>query len=444
MRLSWIIITTVVWGWIGVSPVRGDPARARELLELSAEALKNVQTLTADVEVGATEGFANYLPHAKGRLIVGRIAEDGSQPARRANPFEFRFTGKGRVTGNADEIEFDVIYRDRRFEWMNDEQKEQRIRFERIAGRDNEVRLAKSFLLDHLFGADPLAAELKSENMEMVESKTIDGQSCDGVKIPQGKTGRYMIIYIPRSDFIPRRIEQGIDMANSPISGTEYKQLTNVRVNEPLPDSAFEMPIPPGYSADPNPARAIRPAQPPQTQVNPDATPRRPLATPFELSDGDGNTVRLQDLRGKVVVLDFWGTWLPESARQGMGVMQQVHEHFGDGDVLCFGVNFRERDPEKAKAFFKDGGFTYGVLLGGDKVARSYGVRQFPTIYIIGKEGEIVEVVNGYKEGVTEQHVIKAIEDYLAEDNTPGTTNAPTTQIPSAPAGAGGASGGGG
>ncbi len=440
MRLSRIIIATVVWGLLGGMPAKADPAKARELLELSAEALKNVQTLSADVEVGATGGFANYLPHAKGRLIVARLSEDGLR-IRRANPFELRFTGKGKVTGNSEELAFDVIYRERRFEWMNDEQKEQRIRFERIAGRDNEVRLAKSFFLDHLFRSEPLDAELKSERLELVASKTIDGQSCEGVKIPQGKTGRYMIVYIPRSDFIPRRIEQGIEMANSPISGTEYKQLTNVRVNEPLPENAFDMPIPPGYSADPNPARSVHPAQPPQAQVNPEAKPRRPLATPFELTDGEGGTVRLQDLRGKVVVLDFWGTWLPESARQGMGVMQKVREHFADGDdVLCFGVNFRERDPEKAKTFFKDAGFTYGILLGGDKVARSYGVRQFPTIYIIGKGGEIVEVVNGYKEGVTEQHVIKAIEDYLAESDASGTSS-PTTGLPVSDGGE--ASGGG-
>lgn len=430
-----LTVGTIVWGvmlsggasvanaggaaeWLDAG--QRDPERARELLRLASDALKNVQTLQAEVEVGATEGFAAYLPAAKGTLVVGRIVSDGGPRRVLANPFEFRFTGKGKVTGNAEsELAFDAVYRDRRYEWMNDEERQQRIRFERVAGRDNEIRLAKSFLFDQLFSENPLDAQLKSEQIELADTKVVDGVPCEGVRIPTGSAGRFTVYYIPRTDFIPRRIEQGVAGSASPISGTEFKELRKVRVNEALASNAFEVALLPGYSEDPNPAR-VRPVQatPSEGEVNPNAIPRRPLATPFELSDDEGKPVKLSDFQGRVVVLDFWGTWLPDSARQGMDVLKAVQEHFEDGPVACVGLNFRERDREKAVAYFREKGYTYTLLLGADDVARSYGVRQFPTIYIIGFDGEIIEVVNGYKEDATVPAMIETIEKYLAERAT--------------------------
>ena len=411
-----------------------DPQAARELLQLSAGAVENLQSLTAEIELGATGGFASWLPAGEGTLIVARAVRD--RPGRApAQPFEFRFTGKGKVTDKTAAREFDVVYRDRRYEWMNDDAKEQRIRYERIAGRDPEVRLAKSFLLDQVFTGEPYKAMLASDEIELSESKTIDGVLCEGVRVPVGKSGRYTIFYIPRTDFIPRRIEQGMDSPSAPISGTEFKELHHVQINVPLADSALEVPILTGYTPDPNPAR-VRPPTPMvrPNEVNPDAKPRKPLATPFELTSAQGEVVALSSLRGKVVVLDFWGTWMPESARAGMGVMQALSEKFEGKPVEVFGLDFRERDADKARAFFKDNGFTYNMLLDADGVARSYGVRQFPTMYIIGFEGEVVEVVNGFKSDSTLEHMSETIENYLADKakedaatTTPTTT--PTTTV---------------
>ena len=415
MQIGMKVVASALVGALMVMPAKADPDEAKKLLELSASAVENLQSLSADIEVGATGGFANFLASAKGKLLIARMPQDDTQAAATRNPFEFRLTGKGRISSQQPEGEFDAIYRDRRYEWMADDEKQQRIRFERIAGRDREVRLAKEFLLDDIFAREPHAASIRAEGLEMAESKTVGGILCDAVRIPVGTGGRYTILYIPRTDFIPRRIEQSTD-AESPISGTMFKELKNVKVNGVLDENAFNMPIPTGYSPDPNPARIRAPipnGQPGTPITSP--TPRRPLASPFELSDPSGQMVALNDQRGKMVVLDFWGTWLPASARQGMGVMQALSEKFADQPVSFYGLNFRERDSDKALSFFNDGGFTYNVLLNAEEVQRRYGVRQFPTMYIIGFDGEVVEVVNGYKPETTLNAMIEIIEKYLAD-----------------------------
>ncbi len=415
MRIGMKVVASILVGAMTAMPAKADPDEARKLLELSASAIENLQTLSADIEVGATEGYAKILPDAKGKIIIARLPEDNTVAAKARNPFEFRMTGKGRISPQQPEGEFDAIYRDRRYEWMLDDEKQQRIRMERIASRDKEVRLAKEFQFDKIFAREPLAASIRAEGLQMVESKVVGGVPCDAVKVPVGTAGRYTILYIPRTDFIPRRIEQSTDSV-SPISGMMFKELKNVKVNEVLGDDAFKMPIPVGYSPDPNPARVRPPIPQGQPGVgNPNAQPRRPLASPFELNDASGNAVALNDLRGKIVVLDFWGTWLPDNARQGMGVMQALSEKFTDEPVAFYGLNFRERDADKAMDFFKNGGFTYNVLLNADEVWRRYGVRTFPTMYIIGFDGEIIEIVNGFKPELTLTQMTETIEKYLAE-----------------------------
>ncbi len=416
MRIRMNVIASLMCGVVAAAPAKASPEEAKNLLELSASAVQNLQTLSADIKVGATGGFATFLPSVKGKLLIARLPDESAQPSANRNPFEFRFKGKGRISSQQPEGEFDAIYRERRYEWMADEEKQQRIRFERIAGRDKEIRLAKEFLLDDIFSAEPLAAALRSDTMELVEAKTIDGVSCEGVRVPVGTGGRYMILYIPRSDFIPRRIEQGTDAKGLQIDGTMYKQLTKVKVNAGLGEDAFKMAIPVGYTPDPNPARIRPPVTPAQPGTpNTDAPPRRPLAAPFELKSVSGETVALNDLRGRVVVLDFWGTWLPSNAREGMGVMQALSEHFKDQPVTLYGLNFRERDPQKAIEFFEQGGFTYNLLLDADEVQGRYGVTTFPTMYIIGFDGEVVDVVKGFKEESTLNGMIETIEKYLAE-----------------------------
>lgn len=110
----------------------------------------------------------------------------------------------------------------------------------------------------------------------------------------------------------------------------------------------------------------------------------------------DGGKQALADLKGKVVVLDFWATWcLP--CIKGIASMERIHQKYKKQQVAVLGVTYQEkRDPMVMLA--KKGG-TYPQL-NGDALADSYNLKQsgLPIVYIIDKEGRLVDFIMGKTE----------------------------------------------
>ncbi|TAJ97507.1 TlpA family protein disulfide reductase [bacterium] len=124
---------------------------------------------------------------------------------------------------------------------------------------------------------------------------------------------------------------------------------------------------------------------------------RKASAPDFALKDLQGNTVRLKDLRGKVVFLNFWATWCP-SCRLEMPTMEKLHEEFGNQGLVILAINYRER-PEEIKEFSKEHHLTFMSLL--DKEGKAFELYQawsLPTTYLINKSGEITGKVLGYRD----------------------------------------------
>ena len=125
-------------------------------------------------------------------------------------------------------------------------------------------------------------------------------------------------------------------------------------------------------------------------------------APDFTLRDLKGNKVRLQDLRGKVVFLNFWATWCP-SCRLEMPSMEKLHEEFGHQGLVILAINYRER-PEEINAFFKEHRLDFTALL--DEQGRAldlYKAWSLPTTYLINRNGEIAGKVVGYRDWHSEQ-----------------------------------------
>ncbi|WHX98269.1 redoxin domain-containing protein [Neobacillus sp. DY30] len=109
-------------------------------------------------------------------------------------------------------------------------------------------------------------------------------------------------------------------------------------------------------------------------------------APDFELKTLAGDTVKLSDLKGKKVMLNFWATWCPPCKAE-MPAMEEFHKEAGD-DVVILAVNI---DPHlDVKAFIDENGITFPIPLDEeDRVNEAYQVLSIPTTYFIDTKGNI-------------------------------------------------------
>lgn len=128
--------------------------------------------------------------------------------------------------------------------------------------------------------------------------------------------------------------------------------------------------------------------------------PNGSTAPDWSLLDKDGNKIALSQLKGKVVVIDFWATWCGP-CKQAMPTIQKLYNTYKNKGVVVLGINVSENaDPVK---FMKDNGYNYKLLLNGDQVATNYKVEGIPTMYVIDKNGKIVFGQSGVGQNYAEK-----------------------------------------
>ena len=121
----------------------------------------------------------------------------------------------------------------------------------------------------------------------------------------------------------------------------------------------------------------------------------------FAATTLDKQELKLEDLRGKVVLLDFWATWCTQ-CRKSRPLVEKVHQRFKDKGTVFFSINCLEKGGDPV-AYLKRVGYTFTPLLNGNKMARSYVVKSLPAFVIVGKDGKIVLRTGGYSPNLDEQ-----------------------------------------
>ncbi len=126
-------------------------------------------------------------------------------------------------------------------------------------------------------------------------------------------------------------------------------------------------------------------------------------APDFTLRDINGKTVSLRDLRGKVVLLEFWATWCPP-CRRSIPEMEALSRKFFNRDVVLVGVNVDGGDSfDAVKNFVNQYNMTYTVLVDNGEASRKYQVSSIPAIYLLDKNQKIVKRYLGFSPGLGEE-----------------------------------------
>lgn len=111
-------------------------------------------------------------------------------------------------------------------------------------------------------------------------------------------------------------------------------------------------------------------------------------APSFTLTLFDGDAIRLEDFRGKVVFLNFWASWCVPCRAEARD-LEAAWKKYKDRGVVFLGVNIQDKE-EDARGFLKEFGITY--LNGRDssgKIAIDYGVWGIPETFFIDRQGRI-------------------------------------------------------
>src|SRR5262245_8071593 len=166
---------------------------------------------------------------------------------------------------------------------------------------------------------------------------------------------------------------------------------TRADIDPSIPDSSFTF-KPPEDAKEVASFRAPRPA----------AVEIGSEAGDFQLKDLEGREVQLKNLKGNVVLLNFWASWCGP-CRLEMPVVERLHQQFHGKGLRVFGVN--DEDVDTIRDYVAEHEYTFPTLVDSEQQAMNlYQVRGIPTMVVIDREGKIAQ----YRLGLSRERDLRS------------------------------------
>jgi thiol-disulfide isomerase/thioredoxin len=128
-------------------------------------------------------------------------------------------------------------------------------------------------------------------------------------------------------------------------------------------------------------------------------------APSWSLTYLDGKPVSSDDFTGKVVVLDFWGSWCGP-CRVELPIFQAVYERYKDKVVVFLGMNYERAQPGRdlkqlARDYMAKNNLTFPTVVDHESVAaNAYKITGYPTVFMIDKTGMVRYKNVGVSDGI--------------------------------------------
>jgi peroxiredoxin len=127
-------------------------------------------------------------------------------------------------------------------------------------------------------------------------------------------------------------------------------------------------------------------------------------APTFQLNSMGGKPVALADLKGQIVLLNFWASWCGP-CRQEMPILEQLNRQYHAKGVTLLGVNV-EPDSVAAVNWLKATPVTFPILFDTDsKVSKLYEVEGMPNTVIVDRKGVVRYIHRGYNAGAENEYL---------------------------------------
>ena len=125
----------------------------------------------------------------------------------------------------------------------------------------------------------------------------------------------------------------------------------------------------------------------------------------FQLRDMEGRMVALSDLRGKVVLLNFWATWCGP-CRVEMPAMEQLYRAYPRKDFEILAVSTDPQGVAVTRPFQQENHLTFPILHDAEyRVGLTYGARSLPMTFMVDRQGVVRQQIFGARDwGAPEAH----------------------------------------
>ena len=159
-----------------------------------------------------------------------------------------------------------------------------------------------------------------------------------------------------------------------------------------------------------NPSKEDAPPKPKVTAVAPmGALPKLGAAPKWELRDLNGNVVGSEQLKGKVVVVDFWATWCGPCRLEIPGYAEMQKKYGKDGLVIV-GASVDQGGPAVVKDFAAKNGINYTMVMADESVVAAFGgIEAIPTTFLIDRNGQIRDRKMGAQESAEYERKVAAL-----------------------------------